>query len=317
MRKVLILGGAGFIGSNLVKKFSDSDIAVTVIDALYENTGASLTNLNNCLDKIIFINRRVEDVENLSSIIEKHELVIDSMGWTSHHEAIKNPDYDIQLNLFSHLSVIKALEGQKGKTIIYLGSRGQYGNPLLPEVTEVTSMMPEDVQGISKMAAESYYRVYSKFFDFNFISLRIPNCFGENQPLFTNDIGLIGIFFKDIINNKQLIVYSSDRIRSLIYVKDLVDIIFDLCHKPLKGNNSFNVKGYELTIEEIAKSIIKVAGSGSYIVKKITKEIEAIDTGNARYNCKKINLLLPEFRYTEIEEALHNTYTYFCCPPKN
>ena len=82
MKNILILGGAGFLGSQLAERFSKID-NVTVIDGLVKETGGSIENLSN-LQGITFIQKRVEDVSDLSNIISKQDIIIDSMGWTSH-----------------------------------------------------------------------------------------------------------------------------------------------------------------------------------------------------------------------------------------
>ena len=311
MKRVLILGGAGFIGSNLVRKFCDSGTPVTVIDAFYENTGASIKNLSNSLDKILLIQKRVEAVENLSSIIENHDLIIDSMGWTAHHEAVRNPGYDIQLNVLSHLSVIQALEGQKGKSIVYLGSRGQYGNSTLPEINEEDAMIPEDVQGINKLCGESFYRVYSKLYNFNILSLRIPNCFGENQLTKQGDIGLIGNFIKDALNNKTIEVYGNHRKRSILYIADLVELIYKLKEDIKNGFTALNINGTTLFINDLAQKIIDISKTGSLVVKQIPSEILKMDMGSAVLNEDKLMKILPDINYTNIDLSLNNTVNFF------
>jgi dTDP-4-amino-4,6-dideoxygalactose transaminase/nucleoside-diphosphate-sugar epimerase len=311
MKRVLILGGAGFIGSNLVGKFCKSGMSVTVIDALFENTGASLKNLNNHFDNIEFIQKDVKDIIELSSILEKNDLIIDSMGWTSHNDAVKDPEYDIRLNLLSHLSVIKALCGQKGKTIIYIGSRGQYGNTSSSEIKEDSALLPEDVQGINKLSGESYYRIYSKFYNYNILSLRIPNCFGENQLINGNDIGLIGNFIKDAINNKIIEVYGSHRKRSVLYVADLVELVYKLSDHFSNGFSAININGTTLLIKDLVRRIINISQSGSFIVKQIPNEINKIDMGSALLSEDKLRKILPNINYTNVDLSLENTINYF------
>jgi nucleoside-diphosphate-sugar epimerase len=172
-------------------------------------------------------------------------------------------------------------------------------------------MIPEDVQGINKLAGESFFRVYSKFYGFNVTSLRITNCFGENQLYNGNDIGLVGSFVKDIIWGRPIIVYDGNRKRSLIYVKDLADIVFKLSTLSLSGFNAFNLSGYELPIDEIAKKLIQITGKGSYDLMALPDSIKKIDGGKAKFNCNKIMSLLPGLSLTNLDEAFSQTYDYF------
>jgi UDP-glucose 4-epimerase len=310
--KVLILGGAGFIGSNLVKIFVDNNCNVTVIDGLLDKTGARIENLSNYLDKIIFIQKRVEDTQNLPDIISKQDVVIDSMAWTSHLSAIKDPLYDLELNVKSHLYVLKAIINNKlfPCKIIYLGSRGQYGNPIVEKITEITPMVPEDIQGIHKLTAENYYRIYSKLYGLNIISLRIPNCFGENQPYEGEDIGLIGSFVKDSLKDKTIEIYGKGRKRNLIYVKDLCNITFSLSDTSISGFSAYNVAGHETGIEDLVKTIIKITDKGKFVLKSIPEEIKNIDTGFAQFDDTKLRNILNGYNLTILQDALKSTIDY-------
>ena len=214
--KVLILGGAGFIGSNIVKHLLKFNKDLTIIDGLLPFTGGSEKNISDYLDNISFIHANIEEVKNIGDLTAKAELIIDCMAWTSHLKAIEDPLFDLKLNAASHLFLIKHLK--ENQNIIYLGSSAQYGNPSQHEITEETEMRPEDPQGIHKLTAESYFRIYSKIKKFNVISLRIPNCFGVNQPFIGDDIGLVGGFIRDVFNEKKIEIYGHKRKKNLLYV---------------------------------------------------------------------------------------------------
>jgi UDP-glucose 4-epimerase len=308
---VLVLGGAGFIGSNIAEKLSSDDFNVTVIDGLLPSTGGDRSNISSFVKNIVFIESRIENVSNLDSIVLQSDVIIDSMAWTSHVSAIKKPEYDLELNCLSHLHLIKLLRGKKNKKIIYLGSRGQYGNPHVGSIDENTDMIPVDIQGIHKLTCESYYRVYAKIFGFDVISLRIPNCFGKKQPIKGEDIGLVGSFIVDAIHNEEIEIYGQNRKRNLIYVDDLVEVIIGLLLCSLPGFNAFNISGYDLPIHVLAQSIVDITGTGKVVLKEMPKEIINIDVGNAHYDSSKLKILIPTQKVSDLEIALKETINYF------
>ena len=308
---VLILGGAGFIGSNIISYFLDDGYNVITVDGLLEKTGGRRENLNKFISGIQFIESEIEKVKNLSEIINQSSVIIDCMGWTSHHLALSSPEHDLKLNLLSHIYFIKHLLSCKGKKVIYLGSRGQYGCPQATEITEETAAVPEDIQGIHKLAAESYFRVYSKIYGFNIISLRFPNCFGENQPTSGEDIGLVGGFIRDALNDEDIYVYGNKRKRNLAYVKDLAEVIFKLSKIEFRGFSIFNLKGEEVLIEDLVKMLIEIVGKGKCKIKPMPREIKNIDIGNSVINDSRLRELLGVIPKTDLRSTLVATVKYF------
>jgi len=311
-KNVLILGGAGFIGSNISRKYVTEGHRVTIIDGLLKFTGGNKNNIKEILPQVDFICSKVEKVNNLSKLIGENEIIIDCMGWTAHRLGIKNPRYDLELNTISHLAVIEAIPDNKNIKVIYLGSRGQYGNPLkCKEIVEDTSMLPIDIQGVNKLSAESYYRIFAKIKGINVISLRFSNCFGEGQPRKGEDIGLVGSFIRDVILGKKILLYGNNRKRELIYVGDLVAAVFKLSTREIHGFQAFNLSGQLLPIEKLIKAIIKCVDSGSYAIMPLPQEIKNIDNGNIRLNGRKLVKKIGKIAMTDLNKALLSTIKYF------
>jgi len=303
----LITGGLGFLGSQLVKTLADQHFRITVIDGCLENTGS---NLRNRIEhpNVEYILTKIEDIKELQALIDSHEVIIDCMGWTSHAEAFANPTYDLELNLLSHLHLIKHLD--KHHKVIYLGSRGQYGKCDGTEIFEETALLPIDVQGIHKNAAEGYFRIYSQRQGFSIVSLRLPNCFGPFMKLSGNDIGLIGSMIKDAMASKTISVYGTHRMRSVVYAPDLASIISKLILKDwAAGFTAYNINGTTIPIHTLASEIIRIYGKGGIQIEEVPEELKALDSGNEKLNEKKIKSVLGELNITPLHTALTTTIT--------
>lgn len=312
-KSILILGGAGFIGSNLAEELVKQKANVTIVDGLVDFTGGKIENIEQILPKITFYERKIEDIRNIEELLKKQDLMINSMGLTSHNFGMENPLYDAQLNLISHIFLITHLKNCRNAKLIYLGSRGQYGNVKTSIIDESTPQTPIDVQGVNKMAAEYYYKIYSKKYSFNISTLRITNCFGENQKIEGDDIGLIGSFIKDILNGKKIKIYGDEnRVKNIIYIKDLVDIILAIGAQELKDFHVFNVGGYEVTLKELLNDLMKIIGKGEYITEPFPEAIKNIDVGTARYSDSELRDKIGNLKITDREIALRNTVNYFC-----
>lgn len=304
-QNILILGGLGFLGSHLVMTLAGSNARTTVIDGCIDGTGS---NLKNRIQKpnVEYILKKIEEVEELQTLLDSHQVVIDCMGWTSHGEAFVNPTFDLELNLLSHFHLIKYLD--KRHKVIYLGSRGQYGKCVGTEIYEETALLPIDVQGIHKNAAEGHFRIYSKRQGFSIISLRLSNCFGPFMKFTGNDIGLIGSMIKDALANKPISVYGTNRMRSVVYAPDLAAIVSQLIYKDWPaGFTAYNLNGSTVPIHILASEIVRICNKGTILIEEVPEEVKALDTGNEKLNENKIKFVLGELKITPPAIALTST----------
>ena len=310
-KRVLVAGGAGFIGSNLSEELVKCGARVGIIDGFVEHTGASRKNIQSILNEIEMYDSRIEDIGSLHEIIESFEFIIDSMALTSHNFGVSYPLLDVQINLLSHLHLINALKGTEGKKFIYLGSRGQYGQDA-GIITEETPQIPIDPQGINKTAAEGYFKFYGKKYGFSTASMRITNCFGENQRVLGGDAGLVGSFIRDILAGRTVEIYGDEhRHKNLIYVKDLVRIMLEFGVHDFKGFEAYNIAGQRVSLKDLLDAIIEVAGKGRYVVKSFPAAIKCIDTGDAEFSDSKIKNKVGGFELHDFKKSLANTIKYF------
>jgi UDP-glucose 4-epimerase len=168
-----------------------------------------------------------------------------------------------------------------------------------------------DVQGINKTAAESYYRIFSRKINFDAISVRLPGCFGQNQPVLGSDIGLIGSMIRDLISEKTIKVYGNGRMRNFIFGVDCARIICDIVEMPFSGFSAYNLGGIRISIEELARKLVKLVGRGAYEIQEIPDSIKLMDVGNAPMDESRLRKKLGKLEYTNIDEALLSAVNYF------
>jgi UDP-glucose 4-epimerase len=306
---VLIAGGAGFVGSHIAKRFWRAGYSVTVIDGLLEHTGGKEQNIDPILNEIQFLKMDIRESHTLADLIRGSQVIVDCMAWSRHRSAIQNPLYDLRLNLETHLYLLQYLHPDQ--KIIYLGSRSQYGTPDVNVIVEDTPMIPVDIQGTHKIAAESYFRVYSRLRGLNVISLRFPNCFGVNQPLDGEDVGLVGGFIRDLLRRRLVEVYGTQRKRSLVYAPDLAEVVLFLSQSQLIGFSAYNLAGTEIYIKSLVEKLIELIGYGAYQLREIPIDISSIDVGNASFNNGKLRAVIGEIPITNLQIALQTTIDYF------
>lgn len=218
--KILITGGAGFIGSHIVDECIKKGWNVVVVDNL--STGKK-ENVNS---KAKFYN---VDITNYSAIetIFKHE----QPTVVNHHAAqidvrrsVANPQYDAQINIIGSLNLLELCVKYKVEKFIFASSGGTiYGecrNKKPP--TETSGPAPESPYGCAKLSVEYYMNYYYKVFGLNAISLRYSNVYGPRQdPL--GEAGVVAIFTKRMLNGEDVYIYGSgEQMRDFVYVDDVV-----------------------------------------------------------------------------------------------
>jgi UDP-glucose 4-epimerase len=312
--RALILGGAGFIGSAIAEYFSSRAWDVVVIDGLCERTSGRAENIAS-LSGVRFVREKVEDVANLDEYLSASDIIIDAMAWTAHRLALYEPFYDAQLNQFSHLRVATALERHKEKRVIYLSSRGVYGNYAGAEITEETPLLPDDVQGVHKLAAESYYRIYAKLYGYSVVSLRFGNCFGKNMPVEGDDIGLIGGFIRDALEGRTIEVFGTHRTRPVVYAGDVAEYVWRVAMNPndvfQQAFTAFNLNGQMIPIHELARLVVEACGMGEVVVKPLPHEIQTIDIGSTPFSAESLRALTDFTPSNDWSGALAETVAYY------
>ena len=307
---MVVFGGAGFIGSHCVDRFVERGDDVIVVDGLMEGTGGSRRHLAAVLDRIEFRPVPIAAVTDLDRLLTDAQVVVDAMAWTSHLSALDNPVRDLELNLLSHLRLIDALAATRSAKVIYIGSRSQFGR-VSGVLDDATPMNPIDVQGIHKAAAEHHFRLAAKRRSLNVVSLRLPNCFGERQPVGGNDIGLVGGFIRTALRGEPIEVFGDNRHRCLLYARDAAAIVERVASTDIAGFCGVNVGGAHVAISDLANRVVAETGGSRVESRPLPADIQAIDAGDARVDETRLAALIGPPPCHDLDAALGATVAYF------
>jgi UDP-glucose 4-epimerase len=311
MASALVLGGAGFIGSNICRHLAARGFRVVAVDGLMPRTSGNAANLASVAGDVELIAHRVEDVTSFADLLRGHDIVVDAMGWTSHWESFEDPEYDLALNLSSHLVVTRAMPIARPRRVVYLASAHQYGRVPNSSVAETQPLLPLDVQGIHKTAAEHHYRIAAERHDLSVVSLRFGNTFGPAQPLAGRDVGLIADMIRKSLAGETIEVFGVGRMRTVHYAPDLARMIEEMAARELPGFAAVNVPGAYVAISELATQIASCTG-GTVSQKPLPANISAIDAGNAPLDCTLFAKYFGEPKLTPLAAALAVTVADAC-----
>jgi nucleoside-diphosphate-sugar epimerase len=164
---------------------------------------------------------------------------------------------------------------------------------------------------VHKVAAESHFRNYAALDGFTVVSLRLPNCFGEAQPLSGEDIGLVGGFIRALCQGETVRVYGAGRRRSILYARDAAAIVTAVADRPADGFVPLNVAGDDVDIRELAMRLRTLAGTGAVEDEEMPAHVKAMDMGEARIDDAKLTAFAGRIPRTDLPAALETTVAYF------
>lgn len=261
--KVVITGGAGFIGSHIAEHWIDNDADVHIIDNL---RSGHLNNLKPFRD-ITFHNASITDRDAVFEILKDATYVHNLAAMISVPESIEKPHECVDINVNGLLNVLDACVKHKVKKIVHSSSAAVYGeNPESPK--EITMRpMPKSPYGITKLDGEYYLNVYQENFELGTTSLRYFNVFGPRQDPKSQYAAAIPIFVSKALKNEPIVIYGNgEQTRDFVFVKDVVAANYlGVTNQNVSG--VFNVGGGKaISINDIAKLIIRETKSSSEII---------------------------------------------------
>ncbi len=299
--KVMVTGGAGFIGSHIAEYFSKNGDEVIVYDNLRTGFEKNINNLN-----VTFIKNSVTDRDALIKAMEGVDYVFHLAALISVPESLEKPIETEIINTQGTINVLEAAKINKVKKVVLSSSAAVYGdNPVLPKKEDMLPE-PKSPYAVSKLSGEYYLRIYREAFNVPTASVRYFNVFGPRQDPNSQYAAAIPIFVKKAITNEDIIIFGDgEQTRDFIYVKEVVKANVLVAEK---GDSVYNVAlGNKITINELAEKIIKITNSKSKI---IYAEERPGDIKHSRADVSKLKSLgfQPEY---DFDEALKLTIEYF------
>jgi UDP-glucose 4-epimerase len=254
--KVVVTGGAGFIGSNLAEELLKKH-EVTVIDNL--STGR-IENLDQIIDKINFIEGSITDMDLLKSAFSGSDTVFHEAAIPSVQRSVDDPIATNEANVEGTLKVLVAARDCNVRKVIYAASSSAYGDtPTLPKREEMKPN-PKSPYAISKLAGEYYCRVFSEVYGLETACLRYFNVYGPRQNPQSQYAAVIPRFITRILAHEPPVIYGDgEQTRDFTFVRDVVKANILAMESPAEG--VFNIAcGERVSLNELAGKIMDIIG---------------------------------------------------------
>jgi UDP-glucose 4-epimerase len=312
-RKVMVTGALGFIGSNLCRTLADLGAEVLAVDSLLPDYGGNLFNLAGYEDKVRI---NIADVRGhaMEYLVRGQEVLFNLAGQVSHIDSMTDPFTDLEINCRSQLWILEAVrKNNPGVKMVYAGTRQVYGRPKSLPVDETHLLNPTDVNGINKISGESYHLVYHSVYGIRASSLRLTNTYGPRQLIRHPRQGFIGWFMRQIVLGEEIKLFGGGgQKRDFDYVDDVVDAFLRAGSMDAADGHVFNLGSEEpVSLLDLVKMMIEIAGQGSYSVAPFPPERARIDIGDFYADTAKIRATLGWKPKVELRDGLARTIEYY------
>lgn len=302
-KKVLITGGAGFIGSHLVDFLLQKNYEVVIIDNL--STGKQ--EYVNKKARFYKIDITKDDVERVFEK-EKPDVVIHAAAQVMLRLSIEQPLMDATINILGTLRVLEAARKSGVKKFIYTSTGGaRYGEPKKLPVHETHELNPSAPYGISKHTAEHYVQAYSDMYGFDYLIFCFGNVYGPRDD--PSNKRVTSIFSYQLLNGQTPVIFGDGgQTRDFLYVVDLAEFIVSSLEKNPK-HKLFNLAdGKQISVNQVFEGLKKLSG-----FKGSAKHVEAIK-GEVRDIVLDTSLAQKELGWTpkhSFEQGLKETFEWF------
>jgi len=291
---ILILGGAGFLGSNLVRRcLAEKSCQVTVLDSLDPLVHSTTQNLKEVWSKIRFIRGDIRNETLLAEIVQDKDIIFNCAAQTSHALSIQYPLLDADINCMGSLKLLEAVRlFNKDAVVVYSSSSTVIGKALYETAEEDHPERPLEIYSANKGVAEKYYRIYHSHYDLKTVVLRFANLygpFGKGYPEF----GFINYFIHLAWTNQQIKIFGKgDQARNVMYADDAADILWRAAHEPgLIGETYLATGKQHLTVGEIAETIVSVFQRGKVTHIEWPEERRRIEIGDVKLSSARLRAI--------------------------
>ncbi len=312
-RSILITGGLGFIGSNLARRLVDLGAHVTLVDSLITDYGGNRFNIDGYEDRLALNIADVRDPYSMRALVQGQDVIFNLAGQVSHMDSMHDPFSDLDINARSQLSILEACRHENPDVkVVYAGTRQQYGKPAYLPLDEEHRQRPTDVNGVNKLAGESYHIVYHNAYSLRTTSLRLTNTYGPRQLMAHNRQGFIAWFVRLAVEGEEIQLYGDgQQLRDLTYVDDVVDAFLRAGASDLVNGNVYNLGGLRpISLLELTHLIIELAGSGSVRLVPWPEARKKIDIGDVYSSYARIQETLGWRPTTPLEDGLARMIDY-------
>ncbi|MFQ6011356.1 MAG: NAD-dependent epimerase/dehydratase family protein [Nitrososphaerales archaeon] len=297
--RILVTGGAGFLGNHLVSRLINEKLQVVVLDNFSSESGSRVTPATKT------IRGDIREKETVRGAVSQADQIVHLAAIVSITESIKNPQSTIAVNVDGTRNMLEEAKSAGVKKFVFASSCSVYGEAKYLPMDEKHPCMPISPYASSKLAAEGLCKDFSSKKGLDVSILRFFNIYGPGQKAGPY-AGVISNFFDNLKRSRPLQIFGNgDQVRDFIFVEDVVEAIVRCIKSPGTSSNILNVgSGAALSINQLARECQEVVGRDVSV-----NHLEA-RSGDIERSCADITLMRQDLSFHPrfaIKEGLEKT----------
>ena len=303
-RRILVTGGAGFVGGAVVKRLVDAGAKVTVLDDLFTGLAETIPAAAQ------FIKGSVTDEKLVTELVAANSLVF-HMAARNIIASTKNPRDDFETNIGGTLNVVMAARESRVERVVYTSSASVYGNPRSIPINEDDGIVPLSPYAVSKLGGEHYCLAFYESYGLPVSVVRYSNIFGPGQRPDNPYCGVVSKFLTSVYAGEKLLIHGDGlQTRDFTYIDDAVEATLLAAIHPRAEGEVFNVgTGIETSIADLARMVGLAAGRDA-----VVESVDRRDIDNIRrrvVNIEKARRMLHWVPQIRMQRGLDRTAEWF------
>lgn len=311
-RRVLVIGGFGFIGINLTERLRALGARVTVATRSVDRHRAVAADAEAHGTRVVECDLR--DTTAMRAAIAGQDVVFNLAGQSGAVRSMEDPFTDLDANCRGNLVLLEALrEDNRSAKLVFVSSRLVYGRVGPDPVTEDHVPSPTCVHAVHKVAVEQYLQLYDNVYGLACTTARLTNPYGPGQPSERTAYGVVNRMIHQALAGEKIVVYGDGRQRrDYIYIDDAVAALLKMAESPDSTGRIYNVgSGTGTPLVDMARAITAMSGSGRLEMVTWPPLAEQIETGDFVADIGRIRRELGWEPRVSLADGLERTVAFY------